>query len=333
METADDGLRLVEYIRTTLDNQFVRIILRTGQPGEAPEFKVIREYDINDYKSKTELTNVKLQTAITAALRSYSDIIEIDHYRKNLEGLVQERTEQLRLQNEELKALNAEKNEFLGIAAHDLKNPLSGIRNLSEMLLYNAEELEDTMRKEFLEQILASSERMFELVANLLDVNIIEQHGVTLSLVTLDAVPIVRMITDIYRTRAEAKNIRIYFDNSAEALIRADEIAIQQILENIISNAVKYSPHGKNIFLNITPIDSSVRISVQDEGPGLSGDDKSKLFGKFARLSARPTGGEHSTGLGLSIVKKMVEAMNGRVWCESELGQGACFIVELPRAE
>jgi signal transduction histidine kinase len=73
-----------------------------------------------------------------------------------------------------------------------------------------------------------------------------------------------------------------------------------------------------------------VRVEVQDEGPGLSDEDKKKLFGKFARLSAQPTGGEHSTGLGLSIVKKLVEAMHGRVWCESELGKGATFIVELP---
>jgi signal transduction histidine kinase len=76
-----------------------------------------------------------------------------------------------------------------------------------------------------------------------------------------------------------------------------------------------------------------LRIEVADEGPGISEEDKKKLFGKFARLSARPTGGEHSTGLGLSIVKKMVEAMNGRVWCESELGKGSTFIVELPTAE
>jgi signal transduction histidine kinase len=78
------------------------------------------------------------------------------------------------------------------------------------------------------------------------------------------------------------------------------------------------------------PSDHFLRIEVRDEGPGISPQDRKKLFGKFARLSARPTGGEHSTGLGLSIVKTMVEAMNGKVWCESELGKGATFIVELP---
>jgi signal transduction histidine kinase len=105
-----------------------------------------------------------------------------------------------------------------------------------------------------------------------------------------------------------------------------------QVLENLVSNAVKYSPPGNAIFVRLKKHTQGVRIEVQDQGPGLSAEDQKKLFGKFARLSAKPTGGEYSTGLGLSIVKKMVEAMNGKVWCEGELGQGATFIVEFPTA-
>ena len=105
-----------------------------------------------------------------------------------------------------------------------------------------------------------------------------------------------------------------------------------QVLENLVSNAVKYSPPGKDIFVRLQKRAEAVRVEVQDQGPGLSAEDQKKLFGKFARLSAKPTGGEHSTGLGLSIVKKMVEAMNGQVWCESELGRGATFTVEFPAA-
>ncbi|MBK9249385.1 MAG: sensor histidine kinase [Ignavibacteria bacterium] len=98
----------------------------------------------------------------------------------------------------------------------------------------------------------------------------------------------------------------------------------------MLSNAVKYSPHGKNVYIAVSKSDSTCRISIKDEGPGISDQDKLKLFGKFQRLTAKPTGGEHSTGLGLSIVKKFVEMMRGRVWCESKLGEGAEFIVELP---
>jgi signal transduction histidine kinase len=93
---------------------------------------------------------------------------------------------------------------------------------------------------------------------------------------------------------------------------------------------VKYSPPGRDIFVRLKKHAQGPRVEVQDQGPGLSAEDQKKLFGKFARRSSKPTGGEHSTGLGLSIVKKMVQAMNGRVWCESELGQGATFVVELP---
>jgi signal transduction histidine kinase len=114
----------------------------------------------------------------------------------------------------------------------------------------------------------------------------------------------------------------------------ADEVASMQVVENVVSNAVKYSPNGanKNIWVRVMPSATSVRLEVQDEGPGLSDEDKEKLFGHFARLSAQPTGGEHSTGLGLSIVKKMIEAMNGKIWVESEKGNGATFIVEFPIA-
>ena len=95
---------------------------------------------------------------------------------------------------------------------------------------------------------------------------------------------------------------------------------------------VECSPPGKDIFVRLKQHTQSARVEVQDQGPGLSAEDQKKLFGKFARLTAKPTGGENSTGLGLSIVKKMVEALNGKVWCESELGSGATFIVEFPSA-
>jgi signal transduction histidine kinase len=104
------------------------------------------------------------------------------------------------------------------------------------------------------------------------------------------------------------------------------------VLDNLISNAIKYSTFGKKVYIRLLQTQQSVRCEIQDEGPGLSKKDHQKLFGKFARLSARPTGGEHSTGLGLFIVKKLVTAMDGQVWCESELGKGATFVIEFVRA-
>jgi signal transduction histidine kinase len=135
--------------------------------------------------------------------------------------------------------------------------------------------------------------------------------------------------------RAAVKGLKLNFEaKTSPVFVMADEVAAMQVIDNIVSNAVKYSPNGenKNIWVRVVESNKAYRIEVQDEGPGLTDADKDKLFGHFARLSAQPTGGEHSTGLGLSIVKKMVEAMNGKIWCESEKGKGATFIVELPGA-
>lgn len=271
---------------------------------------------------------------------------------------LQELNLRLERQNADLIALNTEKNEFLGIAAHDLKNPLNGIRGLAELLLNYGRDLPPEEHRKILESVINSSERMFELIKNLLDINTLEEGGLKLSPVAFDVTPLAASAVDSYSIRAQDKNISLHFSAMDNAMIRADEQAMAQILDNLISNAVKYSPHQKDIYVSVSkhqvPINldnhnaevqslsaeehntlmiNTIRIAVRDEGPGLSKQDMQKLFGKFARLSAQPTGGEHSTGLGLSIVKRMVEAMNGKVWCESEQGNGATFIVEFAAVE
>jgi signal transduction histidine kinase len=131
--------------------------------------------------------------------------------------------------------------------------------------------------------------------------------------------------------RAVAKQQQLQFKNeSGPVTITTDPGVLVQVLENLVSNAIKYSPPQKEIMVRLARSGSAIRCAVEDQGPGLTAEDQKRLFGKFARLSAKPTAGEHATGLGLSIVKRMVEAMNGRVWCESEAGKGAAFVVELP---
>jgi signal transduction histidine kinase len=178
---------------------------------------------------------------------------------------------------------------------------------------------------------------MLELVNNGLNANTIESGKMHLMLTVLEAAPIVEMLVDEYIGKAVEKGLTLHFMNLADAAstqIQVDESAFMQIIENILSNAVKYSPYNKNIWIRINKKERSqqqwVVIEIQDEGPGFTNEDKEKLFGKFARLSARPTGGEHSTGLGLSIVKKLVELMNGTVRCESQPKKGATFILEFP---
>jgi signal transduction histidine kinase len=251
---------------------------------------------------------------------------------------------ELKHARERLREMNDEKNEFMGIAAHDLRNPLSAVKGYAEMILEDAQllktgevtdvaacgaELERTGRK-----VREAAVRMGEMLQNLLDANRIERGEMKLNLAPAELVALASAVVDTHRPRAMAKEQKLQFEAApAPVAVVVDAGVTVQVVENLVSNAVKYSPPGKNIFVRLKREPNAARLEVQDEGPGLSAADQKKLFGKFARLSAKPTGGEHSTGLGLSIVKKMVEAMNGRVWCESQLGHGATFIVELPTAQ
>jgi two-component system sensor histidine kinase/response regulator len=230
----------------------------------------------------------------------------------------------------ELRRLNEEKNEFMGMAAHDLRNPLGAIRGFSELILEDGQmtraELEDCASR-----IRDTSTRMAEMVQNLLDANRIERGEMKLKVAPTELVAVVSSVVEAQRPRAAAKQQLVDLQSEpVQALV--DPGIMVQVLENLVSNAVKYSPPGKNIFVRLKKEVGAVRIEVRDEGPGLSSEDQKRLFGKFARLSAKPTGGEHATGLGLSIVKRMVEAMNGKVWCESEQGRGATFVVTVPEA-
>jgi len=232
--------------------------------------------------------------------------------------------------SQQLAHLNNEKNEFMGIVAHDLRSPLGAIKGYSELLLEDAQmarqELEDCVRR-----IRDTAARMSEMVQNLLDANRIERGEMKLSLAPCDLAEVLRTVVQGYRPKAAAKQQTLHLEEAATPVtILADHNVTLQVLENIVSNAVKYSPPGMTIHLRLRTAPGEARCEVQDEGPGLTAEDQQRLFGKFARLSAKPTGGEHATGLGLSIVKRLVEAMNGRVWCESEPGQGATFIVTLP---
>lgn len=229
-----------------------------------------------------------------------------------------------------LKELDEEKDEFLGIVAHDLKNPLQVIREYAQMC---SEELDmpADMRKKMLQSIVRTSNRMFAILRNLLDINALERGAMSVQPVHFSFSAATTYVMKDYESPARAKNILLHLSTIDNATVYADEALTIQVIENLLSNAIKYSPPNTNIFLSLSQeTQNKVRLAVKDEGPGISEADMKKLFGKFSRLTARPTGGEDSTGLGLSIVKKIVEFMHGKVWCESTLGKGAMFVIELP---
>ncbi|MCS6809471.1 MAG: ATP-binding protein [Bacteroidota bacterium] len=239
-------------------------------------------------------------------------------------------------QNQRLQELNQEKNEFLGIAAHDMKSPLAGIMASTGILKRFFDRLSPEERYRIVNSIEQTAKRMSQIITNLLDINAIESGTFNLSMQALDINALIRTTLEHYHERASAKNIELLFrqhntHDTEEALAYADAGATSQILDNLLSNAIKYSPHGSSVTVECQAQKEWIRLSIADEGAGIPPEDMKKMFGKFARLSTKPTAGEDSTGLGLSIVKRLTEAMNGRVWCESTVGKGTTFFVELPR--
>jgi signal transduction histidine kinase len=231
-----------------------------------------------------------------------------------------------------LAELNREKNEIMGIVAHDLKNPLTIVVLNAQVVkqLAAANRLEPAALNERMDNIEQTAGHMTEIVDKLLNINAIETGKLTLTPAEINITELVSELARQYQEVAADKNITLHWQPDGSASVYADQNATREVLDNLISNAVKYSPHGKRIWLRVTASEAATRIEVQDEGPGLTEEDKSRLFEKFTRLSAAPTGGEKSTGLGLSIAQKLVQAMNGRIWCDSQFGHGATFAVELP---
>ncbi len=493
MESDTAGLELVEFIRKELKNDTVRIILRTGQPGQAPERRVIVDYDINDYKAKTELTADKLFTALTASLRSYQQLQRMVETRRGLEiiieaagtlfdfksmqrlaegvltqiasllnvscagilvlreaqnsheifsvlagsgcysrfigsdvttliehdlkSLVQEaftrrqhefserrsvlyirtmsgrevvvvleaprhlsdtdralveifcsrlsiafdnvilyeqlqesnarleervsqRTQDLMSANRRLAAqwsrlrqANTFKSEILGTVAHDLKNPLAVILGRTEILreMIGAASMPDNNVQAQIDYIRNAANQLTEMVDELVSDAMADALDITVRREAIDLALLVEEVAEANRPLAERKNQTITVTAPRDHTAMCDADRMRDAIDNLVSNAVKYSPLGGAIDLLVGRDGDSISIQVRDQGAGLSPEDISRLFGRFQRLSAKPTAGETSTGLGLSIVKRIVDLHGGRITVESAgSGHGATFKMTLP---
>ena len=234
-------------------------------------------------------------------------------------------------QNNQLKKLNDEKNKLISIASHDLRSPLNRIQSLLSLL--SIEGTLSPLQKDILKTAQREAKNQTEMIKEILDLYAIDEGAKKTKLEDIH-VPnmITGMITD-FQTLANKKNITIRYESKTQAKgVLADSIYLKQIFENILSNAIKFSYQNSNITITLQSTPQTMQISFKDEGQGLDAEDHKKLFKRFQRLSAQPTGGEVSTGLGLSIAKKYTEIMNGSLICISEKGKGATFTVELPLA-
>ncbi|WP_096485112.1 ATP-binding response regulator [Methylorubrum populi] len=510
METDDAGLKLVDYIRRDLKEETVRIILRTGQPGQAPERRVIVDYDINDYKAKTELTADKLFTSLTAALRAYQQLRRLDETRRGLEIIIdaapmlldhksmqrlaegvltqvasllnvdcagilvlrederEERREsddrrgggfcvlagsglyggyvgrdpgwpldpgiqplveqafaarrhsfgdhlstlyvqtasgseivalidtdrplsdtdralitllagrlsvafdnvilyerlqranvtleqrvvertaeliranrRLDMQRSDLRRANSLKTEILGTIAHDLKNPLSVILGRSEMLAdligldqgeaSNSEQARTAMRTQ-VDHIRTSATRLIGMIDSLMADAMNDALDITLRREPVDLAGLAREVCEANRPLADSKGQSLTTDLAVPLQLCGDAERLREALDNLVSNAIKYSFPGGAIAVSVREEGGDYVCAVADQGPGLSPEDAGRLFGRYQRLSAKPTGGEGSTGLGLSIVKRIAELHGGRAEAFSDgPGRGAVFAMRFPK--
>jgi signal transduction histidine kinase len=496
METDAAGLDLVEYIRNELKNETVRIILRTGQPGQAPERRVIVQYDINDYKAKTELTADKLFTSLTAALRSYQQLERMVQTRRGLEIIIDaastlydfksmqrlaegvltqiasllnvdcagilvlrddgnsanddfsvlagsgcysrfigaagsrsldpdlrsmveaafrrrkhefadqrtvlyirtgsgrevvvllqaerplsetdrslveifgsrlsiafdnvilyqqlheantqledrvaQRTRALMQANRRLSSqwlrlqrANGFKNEILGTVAHDLKNPLGVILGRTEMLteLISAGASKEGVTAQ-VEHIRDATKRLTSMVDHLISDAMADAFDISIRREPVDIAGLVSEVADANQPLAANKQQTITVSAPPNFVTMCDADRMREAIDNLVSNAIKYSPIGGKIAVVVSREGKKTVIRIADQGAGLSPEDLGRLFGRFQRLSAKPTAGESSTGLGLSIVKRIIDMHGGQVNAESAgPGQGSTFTVILPATE
>jgi signal transduction histidine kinase len=496
METDVAGLELVEFIRNEIHNETVRIILRTGQPGQAPERRVIVQYDINDYKAKTELTADKLFTSLTAALRSYQQLERMVQTRRGLEIIIDaastlydfksmqrlaegvltqlasllnvdcagilvlrddgnktredfsvlagsgcysrfigaassksldpdlrtmveaafkrrkhefadhrtvlyvrtgsgrevvvllqaerqlsetdrslveifgsrlsiafdnvilyqqlheantqledrvaQRTRALMQANRRLSAqwlrlqrANGFKNEILGTVAHDLKNPLGVILGRTEMLteLISTGTSKESITAQ-IDHIRDATKRLTSMVDHLISDAMADAFDITIRREPVDVAALVSDVAEANQPLAVNKQQTITVSAPPNIVTMCDTDRIREAIDNLVSNAIKYSPIGGKIAVTVAHEDDTTVIRVADEGAGLSPEDLGRLFGRFQRLSAKPTAGESSTGLGLSIVKRIIDMHGGEVTAESAgPNKGSTFTIVLPATE
>jgi signal transduction histidine kinase/CheY-like chemotaxis protein len=493
MESEHAGLELVEFIRKELKNETVRIILRTGQPGQAPERRVIVDYDINDYKAKTELTADKLFTALTAALRSYQQLERLVETRRGLEIIIEAastlfdfrsmqrlaegvltqiasllnadcagilvlrdeggqgesfsvlagsgcysqftgvraedqldpelrlfvqnafsrrktefmprrsvlymkttsgrevlvvleaakhlsdtdralvevfcsrlsiafdnvilyeqlqeanttlerrvatRTRELTSANrrlaaqwERLRRANAFKSEILGKVAHDLKNPLGVIMGRSEMLtdMTAAKSVSPDSVGTQAKHIHESAQRLLDMVDSLLADAMADALDISIRREPVDIAVLVNEVIDASRPLIERKKQEIKVAVAGKLVVSGDHDRLREAIDNLLSNGIKYNPPGGSFEVTTARAGNDAVIRVSDNGPGMSPEDMSRVFGRFQRLSAKPTAGESSTGLGLSIAKRIVELHGGRIVADSPgPGRGTTFTISLP---
>lgn len=321
------GRELTLYFSGVAEGEHLYVVAARSSAGLArlhEEMLLINNEQTNALRAALKELGQRQQLDASRDSRLYDDLSRLNNELATLQR-------EMAKKNIELEQLNALKNELLGMAAHDLRSPLGVIQNYSDFLEADAGPLLNDEQRAFISTIKRTSRFMLGLVDDLLDVTTIEAGRLTLDRQPTDLGRLLADNVTINRTLAARKNIAVELAPAAALpLVALDSRRIEQVLNNLIGNAIKFSPPGRRVLVSAVTAGDAVIISIADQGPGLPASDLPDLFKPFARATARGTAGEKSTGLGLAIVRKIVEAHGGRIWVESEPGKGATFVVSLP---
>lgn len=313
------------------------------------------EFDINDYNEslangKLWQGEIKLNNSKETWLKTTSiplidttndttevliisfDITRIVEAEWNLKSLNKNLEERVKDRTRELINLNKEKDNILSMVSHDLKNPLTGIILAADIVKIQSETYKDDKLKEISNKISKTSYKMIDIIKNLLELNAVESGKIQTQFSYVDLTLILNNVVSDAQLNADKKNQIINLSNNFEQYpVYIDKKLIVQILDNLISNAIKFTHKNKNIYIELIDEENYYTIKIKDEGVGIPESDLPNMFQKFSKLSSKPTDGEDSTGLGLSIVKQLVEIMNGKIKVESELEIGTTFYIKFNR--
>ncbi len=314
-----DGYEFCRKVKSDERYNHVPVILLTSKASLEAKIEGLQAGS-DDYLSKPfNAEELRVRVANLVSMREQA---------AQLKGL----NEELEDANQTLREASELKSQLLNIASHDMKNPLTAIREFSRIL---KEEIESSSHlNELVDLIFSSSDEMLRLVTQLLDSSALESGKLELNLRPVDLGTLAQLVVHKSQKQAELKQQVIHISQVGEgkSIVMADFDRLQEALDNVVNNAVKYSDKDSEIWVKVENEGDKVRFEVRDQGPGISDDELPKVFDKFQKLSNQPTGGESSTGLGLSIVKQIVEMHNGMVWVESEVGVGSAFVVQLDAA-
>jgi len=307
METNTAGLDLVKYIRDELKYKYTQIILRTGYPGYAPEREVIVSYEINDYKTKTELTSFKLFTLILASLRAYNSVTELERLRLGLEDKVKERTAELEQKNLQIMEMDQMKTRFFNNISHEFRTPLTLILGPLEDILVK-EEMSERNRVS-MERMQRNATRLLALVNQLLDLSKLDAGSMKLDLVESDILRFLRLLGSSFNHLAERKNISYKLNIPDKKFkIHFDQDKIEKIAFNLLSNAFKFTPEKGAVNCDVKMIQDNnydaLELSVKDTGPGIPPEMTKKIFDRFYQVESGQGTQAGGTGIGLFTHKR-----------------------------